>query len=41
MGELLGMITIYDVEVRTIDRIKSWLREWIEHREVTTPALQP
>ncbi len=40
-GELLGMITIYDVEVRTIDRIKSWLREWIEHREVTTPALQP
>lgn len=40
-GELLGMITIYDVEVRTIDKIKSWLREWIEHREVTTPALQP
>ncbi|MDI9611123.1 MAG: DUF22 domain-containing protein [Archaeoglobales archaeon] len=40
-GELVGIINIYDVEVRTIDRLKSWLREWIEHKEVTSPALQP
>ncbi|MEM2726723.1 MAG: DUF22 domain-containing protein [Archaeoglobaceae archaeon] len=40
-GEVLGIINIYDVEVKTIDRLKSWLREWIEHKEVTSPALQP
>lgn len=40
-GELIGIITVYDVEVSAIDRIKSLLRDWIEHKELTFPALQP
>ncbi|MEM0330198.1 MAG: DUF22 domain-containing protein [Archaeoglobaceae archaeon] len=41
MGELLGILNIYDVEVKTTEKLKSWLKEWIEHKEVTSPALQP
>ncbi|MCS7144034.1 MAG: DUF22 domain-containing protein [Archaeoglobaceae archaeon] len=40
-GELVGIVSIYDVEVKALDRLKSWLKEWIEHKEVTYPALQP
>lgn len=40
-GELVGILTVYDVEVSAVERLKNWLREWIEHREVTSPALQP
>lgn len=40
-GELVGILNIYDVEVKALDKLRSWLREWIEHKEVTSPALQP
>ncbi|MCS7131028.1 MAG: DUF22 domain-containing protein, partial [Archaeoglobaceae archaeon] len=40
-GELVGILSIYDVEVRALERLKSWLKEWIEHKDVTSPALQP
>lgn len=40
-GELIGIITVYDIEVKAIEWLKSLLREWIEHKELSFPALQP
>ncbi len=40
-GELLGILNVYDVELKTLDKIKSWLKEWIDHQELKSHALQP
>ncbi|MEM0202803.1 MAG: DUF22 domain-containing protein [Archaeoglobaceae archaeon] len=32
-GDLIGIINIYDVEVSTVEKLKSWVSEWIEAQQ--------
>ncbi|MEM0088902.1 MAG: DUF22 domain-containing protein [Archaeoglobaceae archaeon] len=32
-GDLIGIINVYDVEVSTIEKLRSWVSEWIEAQQ--------
>lgn len=38
-GELIGTLNVYSVEVSAIEKLKSWLKEWIGQKEIKTSAI--